>query len=220
RRWHGAVVLPIDQLILILGQDLFQNSADLAIVHKIAVELRRKADANPTWRLPEYAEELKAIATNQRRFLGMDNEARGFDPNEHRGKVTITTMHSAKGLEWDRVYLMSVNTYDFPSALPGDQYMSEKWYIRGQLNLEAETLAQLKTAADALAFDYAEGEATADARLEYTAERLRLLYVGITRARKELIVTWNTGRRGDQQPAIPFVALRTYFEEYSRDAAR
>jgi len=38
-------------------------------------------------------------------------------------------------------------------------------------------------------------QATQQARLDYVRERLRLLYVGITRARKELIITWNTGRK-------------------------
>ena len=38
----------------------------------------------------------------------------GFDPERYRGKAVVTTMHKAKGLEWDRVYLMSVNNYDFP----------------------------------------------------------------------------------------------------------
>ena len=59
----------------------------------------------------------------------------------------ITTVHKAKGLEWDRVYLMSVNAYDFPSALPGDSFISEHWYIRDGLNLEAEALAQLEAVA-------------------------------------------------------------------------
>jgi ATP-dependent DNA helicase UvrD/PcrA len=43
--------------------------------------------------------------------------------------------------------------------------------------------------------------------LDYVRERLRLFYVGITRARKELIVTWNTGRKGDATPSLPFAAL-------------
>jgi DNA helicase-2/ATP-dependent DNA helicase PcrA len=42
---------------------------------------------------------------------------------------------------------------------------------------------------------------------------LRLLYVGITRAKKELVITWNSGRQGSLQPAIPFVALQSYWEE-------
>jgi DNA helicase-2/ATP-dependent DNA helicase PcrA len=33
--------------------------------------------------------------------------------------------------------------------------------------------------------------------------------VGITRARRELIVTWNTGRRGESQQALPMVALQS-----------
>ncbi|MEO8395723.1 MAG: ATP-dependent helicase, partial [Chloroflexota bacterium] len=212
RRWQEAVLLPIDQLILILAQDLFQSSADLAIAHSIAVVLRQYGDQHPDWRLPNFTDELAVIARNERRFLGVDDENRGFNPEAHKGKVTITTMHSAKGLEWDRVYLLSINSYDFPSGLPNEQYMSEKWFIRDRLNLEAEALEQLKACTDPLTFEYREGQATQQARLDYIAERLRLLYVGITRARKELIVTWNTGRRGDQQQAIPFVALQTYLE--------
>jgi DNA helicase-2/ATP-dependent DNA helicase PcrA len=55
---------------------------------------------------------------------------------------------------------------------------------------------------------YAEGQASQQARLDYVRERLRLLYVGITRAKKELIITWNTGRQGDQTRAFPIVALQ------------
>ncbi len=212
QRWQEAVLLPIDQLVLILAQDLFQASADLAIAHSIAVVLRQYGDQHPDWRLPNFTEALAEIARNERRFLGVDEENRGFDPERHKGKATITTMHSAKGLEWDRVYLLSVNSYDFPSGEPNESYMSERWFVRDGLNLEAEALAQLHASADPLTFEYHEGEATQQARQDYVAERLRLLYVGITRARRELIVTWNTGRKGDQRQALPFVALQAYQE--------
>ncbi|MBK8032801.1 MAG: ATP-dependent helicase [Chloroflexi bacterium] len=214
RRWQEAVILPIDQLILILAQDLFQSAADLAIAHSMAVLLAGYAESHPAARLPEYTEELAVIARNERRFLGVDDADRGFDPEAHKGKVTVATMHAAKGLEWDRVYLLSVNTYDFPSALPGDQFMSEKRFIREGLNLEAEALGQLIALAHNL--PYREGVATADARVDYAAERLRLLYVGITRARRELVMTWNTGQQGDQQMAVPFAALQAYLEERSK----
>ncbi len=66
------------------------------------------------------------------------------------------------------------------------------------LNLEAEALAQLRAATSNSEYDYyEEGSATRRVRLDYVRERLRLLYVGITRARKELVVTWNSGRKGD-----------------------
>jgi DNA helicase-2/ATP-dependent DNA helicase PcrA len=61
------------------------------------------------------------------------------------------------------------------------------------------------------------GQATYQARLEYTEERLRLLYVGITRAKKELIVTWNVGgfENVPKQAAAPFSALYSYFTEHT-----
>jgi DNA helicase II / ATP-dependent DNA helicase PcrA len=218
RRWQNAVVLPIDQLILTLAGDLFQGEADLAVAHSLAVFMRRAAQTHPHWRIPQYIDELTVIARNERRFLGMSEDDLGFDPEKYKGKVCVATMHSAKGLEWDRVYLLSVNTYDFPSAQIYDQYISEKWFVRDGMNLEAEALAQLNALIERA--PYTEGEATQEARLNYAAERLRLLYVGITRARKELVITWNTGRRGDQQPAIPLIALQTFWEEQRRAASR
>jgi DNA helicase-2/ATP-dependent DNA helicase PcrA len=81
------------------------------------------------------------------------------------------------------------------------------------MNLEAEALAQLRASSDPFEIRYREGQATHQARIDYIAERLRLFYVGITRARKDLIITWNNGRRGDQKQAVPFEALQTYMEE-------
>ena len=143
RRWQASVLLPVDQLILSLSQDLFTEPADFALAHKLAVLLRRASQVNPTWHLPELTEELVSIAKNQRRFLGFSEDDTGFNPEAHKGKVVVATMHKAKGLEWDRVYLMSVNNYDFPSGLAADTYISEKWFVRDQLNLEAEALSQL-----------------------------------------------------------------------------
>jgi len=211
RRWQGASLLPIDQLILTLAQDLFHEPAELAVAHKLAVVLRRAGDLRPDWRLPELTEELAVVARNERRFLGLSGDDIGFDPERYKGQVVVSTIHKAKGLEWDRVYLMSVNNYDFPSAQAHDSYISEKWFVRDNLNLEAEALAQL----EALVSEdgrYEEGEATQRARHEYAAERLRLLYVGITRAKKGLIITWNTGRRGDQQQAAPFIELLSFWK--------
>ena len=220
RRWQEATLLPIDQLILTLAQDLFEEPADLAIAHKLAVVLERVAERHPDWRLPELTEELAVIARNERRFLGLGDEDTRFDPERHKGKVVVATVHKAKGLEWDRVYLMSVNNYNFPAGLPHDSYISEKWFVRDSLNLQAEGLAQLRAAVGQpegapqdRSSHYEESAATQQARLDYAAERMRLLYVGITRAKRDLIMTWNSGRRGDQQPAVPFIALETFWEK-------
>lgn len=211
-RWQEAAILPIDQLILLLAQDLFDNPADLALAHKFAVVLRQTAADHPDYRLPQFVEELAEIARNQRRFLGFDEESIGFEPPP--GKVTVSTMHRAKGLEWDRVYLMGLNNYSFPSGQPQDSYFSEKWFVRDSFNLEAEALAQLESLGSG--DDYNEGLASEEARLDLVKERIRLLFVGLTRAKQELVVTWNLGQqypgKPDNQPAIPLVALQTWWE--------
>ncbi len=213
QRWQGTTLLPIDQMILTLAQDLFTEPADLALAHKLALVLRTVANDHADWRLPELTTELGVVAKNERRFLGFSTDDSGFDPARHKGKVVVATMHKAKGLEWDRVYLMSVNNYDFPAGMANDQYISEKFFVRGGLNLEAEALAQLQNALSSGEYDWlAEGEASQRARIDYVRERLRLFYVGITRAKRDLIVTWNTGRHGDQTQSLAFAALQGWWD--------
>lgn len=218
RRWLKAVILPIDQIILTLAHDLFTEPAELALAHKLALLLRDASLFHPDWRMDEFTNELITIAKNERRFIGFSEDETGFDPNQHKGKVVIATIHKAKGLEWDRVYLMSVNNYDFPAGLSNDTYIAEKWYIRDHLNLPAETLEQLKAVVNPNEYHwYEEGKATLTARLDYIRERLRLLYVGITRAKKELIITWNTGRRGENSPAVALVALQEFWKDLVKE---
>jgi DNA helicase-2/ATP-dependent DNA helicase PcrA len=208
RRWQEATRLPIDQLILTLAGDLFTSPAEIATAGSIALHLQGVKQLAPETELADCVGELKAIAQNQRKFVGLGEDDDQFDPSRYPGQVVLMTHHGAKGLEWDRVYLTSVNNYDFPSADPFDRFQGELYYLRDSLNPTAEALAQLRVLA--LGGEYREGVATEASRLEYASERLRLLYVGITRARRELIITWNSGRTGDSRPARPLHALAAF----------
>lgn len=85
--------------------------------------------------------------------------------------------------------------------------------MRSGLNLEAEALAQLTALESRSEYDwYEEGAATLRSRLDYVKERLRLFYVGITRAKRELIVTWNSGRQGDATPSLPLSELTGWWD--------
>lgn len=216
-RWLDAVVLPADQLVLTLVQDLFEQAADIALGHKIAGLFRSLQLGNSRLALSDFLAELEAITRNQRKFLGFDDTELGYEPRP--GVVTVATMHAAKGLEWDRVYLMGVNSYSFPSAEPNDRYRAEYWFIRDSLNLEAEALAQLAVLRADPGAEYVEGQATQQARLDYAAERLRLLYVGITRAKRNLMITWNMGRywnKGEayrNSPALPLAVLHEFVRD-------
>jgi len=238
QRWTRAVTLPVDELLLTIGNDLFtdlgaltagapqpahleinpgddaRSYSDLALTHRLAVLLAKLADENPSWRLPELAGELENVALNKRRILGFGEDAQGYEPKP--GVVTVATMHGAKGLEWDRVYLTGLNSYGFPAGDAEDSYRSERWYVRDRLNLLAEAEAQLRQLHMGSLDDYQAGAATEAARLDYAAERLRLFYVGITRARRELILTWNTGRNHEKEPLEPAVALQAVAAHLSR----
>lgn len=214
RRWSEASELPVDELVLTLGQDLFVEQAELALAHGVAVHLARLVRDRPELRLHEIWQTLRDIGQNSRRFLNFVESAYGFTPPA--GEVTIATMHAAKGLEWDRVYLTSLSEYDYPSGGDHDVYRSERWYVRDSLNLTAEALAQTEQLHMGTLDEYTGGQATRAARREVAAERLRLLYVGITRARQELILTYNTGRHHERRanlPALAFTALQLKWEE-------
>jgi DNA helicase-2/ATP-dependent DNA helicase PcrA len=208
------VYLPIDQLILTIAQDLFLEPVELALAHKLSSLLRQFSDAHPDWRLPEFTEELANIAKNERKYLGFSQDDEAFEPDLYPGKVVVATMHKAKGLEWDCVFLTALNNYNFPSGQDYDQFQSEKWFVLGDLNLEAETIEQLTSLIENHPYEwYQPGKASGEARQELIRERLRLLYVGITRARSWLTATWNTGRSMNKNvPALAFLELIHYQE--------
>lgn len=217
RRWQNAALLPVDQLVITLAQEIFTEPSALALAHKLALMLGSIQRNNPAYRLSQLAAELEQIAKNERKFIGFSDDDSGFDPDRYPGQVVVTTVHKAKGLEWDRVYLTSVNSYDYPSLQPDDAYQSEPWFIRNRLNLPAEALAQLQylLTSPADRQPWREGEATHQARADYVRERLRLLYVGITRARRELIITSNSGSLQGRPvpPALPLQALIRWWQK-------
>ena len=214
-RWHLASSLPIDQLILTIAQDIFNTPAELALSHKLALLLEFSSSSHPEYNLNEFAVELSDISGNARKFSGFSDDELRFDPDAYKGKVFVSTYHKAKGMEWDRVYLLSVNNYDFPSAQINDNYIGEKWFIREDFNPHAELLDKLESLSseDISRLLLPAGIATQESRMDYAAERLRLLFVGITRARESLIITWNSGHNKDKLMALPLEALHAIWNE-------
>ena len=217
QQWQALVLLPIGELLTAIAQDLFEEPEKLAMTQLFAEALQARSQYNlgaerRSTTLDELENELGVIARDQRRNLrSIEIDKTGFDPEGHRGEVVVATMHAAKGLEWDRVYLLGVNDYEFPAGEATDRFRAERWFVRDNLSLEAEALALLDAAIDGT--DYQEGGATLAARHDYARERLRLLYVGITRARRELLVTGNGGPKGSNKPALPYLALRDFLEK-------
>ncbi len=205
----------IDELLVVLGRKLFHEPFEIMLCYRLGQIMSSIQAANPAWGIIEMIEEVRVIGNHQREYLADDDLRAGYMPRP--GVVTVTTIHMAKGLEWDRVYLTGVNNLSFPSFQPGDRYLGSKWFVRDGLDLEAEMIAQVSSMVDSDEYHVVEeGIATQNSQVAYVNERLRLLYVGITRSRQELIILWNTGKNtvhGELlQPALPLLVLQSYLD--------
>ena len=216
RRALYAAALPVDQFILALAADLFTRPGDLATAQQIAAHLRHVAEAGPALRLPELAEELERVASGHRRFVGLGEDDLGFQPKP--GRVTVATQHRAKGLEWDLVCLVGIDRYWVPHDL---QQAFQGSYLEMGGNPTATVQAQLRAAMGDPEASGDMGEATRQANLETIAERLRLLYVGITRARRHLQISWSRtvevyGRDRPQEATPVLSELAAFLERVGR----
>ncbi|MGY2875917.1 DNA helicase II / ATP-dependent DNA helicase PcrA [Marmoricola sp. URHA0025 HA25] len=98
--------------------------------------------------------------------------------------VKLLTVHRAKGLEWDVVFLVGAGESRFPTKTPRPLWTSSPSVLPNPLRGDARDLARLD------GYDKAALERfRADSRAVDQAEELRLGYVAFTRARHEMSVS-------------------------------
>ena len=209
RRWLDASVkIPPDELVLYLAEDMGLEADELDLAHNLALLIRQKMRELPGCLLYDIAREIQSLKGPLQHFLKTVNDRKGFEPK--KGVVTLSTVHKAKGLEWDTVYLIGVTAYEYPSRV-SDKFKGNYWFLEDDIS---DPISLIKAELKAL-----RGEAVRDpiytSKVEQISERLRLLYVGITRARRNLLISCHAKDRfgRDGKPSDVLVALEKIIEE-------
>ena len=222
--------LPIADLTLTLSDAIFAthrqldevnialHDRDLDVAYQIATTLQRWQDSQPMWRLPDLVANLADVARGRQSLrVATAGTNEGFEPQP--GRITLATQHGAKGLEWDAVFLVGIDGRWIPKDLDG--YFQGVYDFLGGEDPSADVLAQLEALMaeegdedlQLNAGIYPGRTATQSAHIDIISERLRLLYVGITRARRYLHISRSrtTRRRGMEQPTEPASALAAIY---------
>ncbi|CAI9410727.1 ATP-dependent DNA helicase [Aestuariimicrobium sp. T2.26MG-19.2B] len=113
-----------------------------------------------------------------------------------RDSVKLLTVHRAKGLEWEVVYLPALVDKTFPSDRLTDNWVTTASALPAVLRGDADSIDQLPESLTKQALDDYAAAQRASNRL---AED-RLAYVGVTRAREELVATCHVWRPAQAKP--------------------
>ena len=209
---RARLELPPYQLISFLALALNYDQTELATADKLASRVAQQTygDSSMTNILAILAE-----IVSSERFEPVeteDSEAR----YTRRGQLTIITMHKAKGLDWDYVFLPFLHE----QTIPGSPWVPPQAQFLGDFTLAEVARAQIRANLHGQ-FPLPEvQEAWKRAGDLKTAEEFRLLYVAMTRAKRLLWMsaaqkapfTWNKPDNLEEKKPCPVLpALKRQF---------
>ncbi len=209
---RARLQLPLYQLISFLGLVLNYDQTELATADKLAERVNQQIAGGIS--MGAMLNTLSDIVSSER-FEPVETgniEARYTNP----GQLTVITMHKAKGLDWDYVFIPFLHE----NIIPGRFWIPPQSQFLGNFTLSEVARAQIRA--------YLHGESrlphVADAwegaKYLKTAEEYRLLYVAMTRAKRLLWMsaakkapfTWSKpDNLQEQSPCPVFSALTLQF---------
>ncbi|MDJ1182744.1 ATP-dependent helicase [Roseofilum casamattae] len=175
---RSRLELPPYQLIPFLGLTLRYTQSELATADKLAERVAQQTLGDSS--LSALLSVLSEIVQSEN-FEPVDVETADDSPYTRSNQLTIITMHKAKGLDWDYVFLPFLHY----RSIPGSLWSPPQSKFLGEFNLAEVARAQIR----AYLHDspIPDGDrAWKDAEQLKTAEEFRLLYVAMTRAKRLL----------------------------------
>ncbi|MFQ3586026.1 MAG: 3'-5' exonuclease, partial [Cyanobacteriota bacterium] len=193
--WLRAGRSPWTEVLNLVIQSLYRKPEELFVGRYVIDQLEQVLGSLPETDWQEIAQEFQVIL--EQRLNNLPSEILAFDPEP--GSITVTTLHRSKGLEWDQVFIPQLSAYEFPTQY-GERRLGLAFLE--DVDLQAEALAQLRRLSPKGSWDPQADSATEQAFLDLAAERLRLLYVGITRSKRRLTLSVSRQSRfGKEQSA-------------------
>ncbi len=199
--WLDESGLPWDELLRLIVQKLQQSREDLYAGNYIIQSLHNTFNHAILVDWANISLEIEQML--ERNLPYQITEVQTYEPKA--GEVAVCTCHSAKGLEWDEVFIVECTAYEFPvfetdrppPSLDLTKVVLKQWQELFQPNCPIDANADF---------------------VELAGERLRLLYVAITRAKKRLTLAtptrWN---EKDQPPSFLFDRLAQFNADRSRE---
>jgi len=179
--------LPHYQLIPFLGMTLKYTGSELATVQKLSDKVSLQIARHSS--LKSIIEVLGEI-TSSENFSGVEDET--GDRYTRNGQITIITMHKAKGLDWDYVFLPFLHE----DVLPGQLWTPVAARFLGHFTLAEVARAQIRTLVHSEILEDSNISeiphpvaAWEKAEKLKKAEEYRLLYVAMTRAKRLLWIS-------------------------------
>ncbi len=216
---RARLTLPHYQLISYLGDRLNYQSSELATADKLADRIALQTYGRGS--IYSAIEVLQEIVTTE----GFENIDDGSESRyTASGQVTIITMHKAKGLDWDYVFIPFLS-----DKIPGQLWTPKGVKFLGDFTLAEVARAKIRAHLHQQSFPTPKA-AWELANYLKQGEDLRLLYVAITRAKKLLWLAaekeapflWNkfNWQQGDRlqvsKPSPLFTALCKNFPQLVR----
>jgi DNA helicase-2/ATP-dependent DNA helicase PcrA len=211
---RARLELPLYQLISFLALTLNYDQAELATADKLAERVNQQIAGNSS--MGGMLSALSEIVSSER-FEPVETE----DSEERytrRGQLTIITMHKAKGLDWDYVFLPFLHE----NLIPGRFWVPPQSQFLGDFTLSEVARAQIRAALHGESTIPDVTQAWEQAKHLKISEEYRLLYVAMTRAKRLVWMsaaqkapfTWSKPDNLQEQAPCPvFPALKRQFPE-------
>lgn len=172
-----------EKLVLYIAEKLNFSREEMAIAQKVASGIKFLVEENIRYKLSDLAFELLRQQSSFSYFANLVWELKGYEAK--KGVITLATYHKSKGLEWDNVLLGCLNEEDFPTIVT-DRFKDDLDYLK--IDCRNPSAMMKKDFAKILGKDI-DRDFLTESKCEIIAERARLLYVGITRAKERLFIS-------------------------------